>query len=98
MKDVCINRPVNVFNHYYQCFSAISDKHSVHTLLFSDGRKNKKMVDNKRFFAAVLTDLFKVFDCIPHGLQITKLNAFGLDKKSLSFISAYLYNRKQKNK
>ena len=60
--------------------------------------KIKKMVDNKRFFAAVLTDLFKVFDCIPHGLQITKLNAFGLDKKSLSFISAYLYNRKQKNK
>ena len=46
----------------------------------------------------VLTDLSKVFDCIPHGLLIKKLNAFGFDKKSLSFISAYLHNRKQKSK
>ena len=47
-------------------------------------------------FAAVLTDLSKAFDCIPHGLLIAKLNAFGFDKKSLSIISAYLYNSKQK--
>ena len=33
-----------------------------------------------------------------NGLLIAKLNAFGFDKKSLSFISAYLYNRKQKTK
>ena len=35
---------------------------------------------------------------MPHGLLIAKLNAFGFDKKSLSFISGYLYNRKQKTK
>ena len=42
----------------------------------------------------VLTDLPKAFDCIPHGLLIAKLNAFSFDKKSLSFISACVYNRK----
>ena len=57
----------------------------------------KKLKINKGVFAAVLTDLFD-FDCIPHGLLIAKLNAFGFDKKSLPFISTYLYNRKQKTK
>ena len=68
------------------------------TLPFRDGRKNEKIRDNKGVFAAVLTNLPKGFDCIPHGLLIAKLNAFGFDKKSLSFISAYLYNKKQKTK
>ena len=67
------------------------------TLSFSDGQKNvKKIRDSKGVFAVVLNDLTKTSDCIPHGLLIAKLNAFGFDKKSLSFISAYLYNRKQK--
>ena len=48
--------------------------------------KLKKIRDNKGVFAAVLTDLSKGFDCIPHGLLIVKLNAFGFDKKSLSYI------------
>ena len=57
-------------------------------------KKMKKIRDKKGVFAAVLTDLSKAFDCI----RFLKLNAFGFDKKSLSFISAYLYNRKQKTK
>ena len=81
MKDVCINKPMNVLNHFYQSFNAVSDKHSVHTLLFGNGRKKKKIGDNRGVFAAVITDLFKAFDCIPHGLLIAKLNAFGFDKK-----------------
>ena len=60
--------------------------------------KMKKIIDNEGVFAAVLTDLSKAFNYIPHGLLIAKLNAFGFDKKSLSFISAYLYNREQKTK
>ena len=56
--------------------------------------KMKKNRDNKGVFDAVLTDLFKAFGCIPHGLLIAKLNAFGFDKKSLSFISTYFYKRK----
>ena len=60
--------------------------------------KMKKIRDNKGVFVGVLTDLSDAFDCIPHGLLIAKLNAFSFNKKSLSFISVYLYNRKQKTK
>ena len=68
------------------------------TLPFNNGRKNEKNRDNKGVFDAVLTDLFKAFGCIPHGLLIAKLNAFGFDKKSLSFISTYFYKSKEKTK
>ena len=44
--------------------------------------------------AAVLTDLSKAFDCIDHELIIAKLNAYGFDKSSLTFIYSYLSERK----
>ena len=51
------------------------------TLLLVTVEKMEKVRDNKGFFAAVLTDLSKAFDCISHGLLIAKLNAFAFDKK-----------------
>ena len=54
----------------------------------------RKIRDEKGVFAAVLTDLSKDFDCIPHQLLIAKLSAYGFDMKSIAFISAYLKNRK----
>ena len=35
---------------------------------------------------------------MPHGLLISKLNAFGFDKKLPSFIFTYFYKRKIKTK
>ena len=52
--------------------------------------KIKQARDNNNVFAAVLTDLSKVFDCINHELLIAKLNVYGFDSPSLRFISAYL--------
>ena len=58
--------------------------------------KLREIRDEKEFFAAVLNELSKTFDCIPRQLLIAKLSVYGFDIKSLAFISAYLENRKQK--
>ena len=60
--------------------------------------KLRKIRNEKGVFAAVLTDLSKSFDCIPHQLLIVKLSAYGFDMKLIAFISTYLKNQKQKTK
>ena len=60
--------------------------------------KLRKIRDKKGSFAAVLTDLSKAFDCIPHNPLIARLSAYGFGRKSLIFISAYLKIRKQKTR
>ena len=47
-------------------------------------------VDNGGAFGALLTDLSKAFDCLPHELLIAKLDAYGFDKNSLKVIHSYL--------
>ena len=55
----------------------------------------KKHLDDKNIVDTVLMDLSKAFDCIPHVLLIAKLHAYGITKKSLTFLYSYLKRRKQ---
>ena len=58
----------------------------------------KKALDEHKVAGAVLTDLSKAFDCIPHDLLIAKLQAYGFEKSALRFIRDYLPNRTQRTK
>ena len=60
--------------------------------------KWKKAVDTKTAFGASLTDLSKPFNCLPHDLIITKLNAYGFSLPALNLIQNYLAKREQKTK
>ena len=55
----------------------------------------KKSIDQKKFVSAVLMDLSKAFDSIPHDLLIAKMHAYGFSKNSLVFFYSYLKRRKQ---
>ncbi|XP_021359082.1 uncharacterized protein LOC110454067 [Mizuhopecten yessoensis] len=50
---------------------------------------------NHQHVGAILMDLSKAFDCFPHNLLLGKLQAYGLGKSSIGFISSYLSGRKQ---
>ena len=60
--------------------------------------EKKKKIRQGDVFGALLTDLSKAFDCIPHDFIIAKLEAHGLEIGALRLIHAYLINRKQRIK
>ena len=37
----------------------------------------KKALDQEKEYGALLTDLFKAFDCLSHDLIVVKLHAYG---------------------
>ena len=49
----------------------------------------EKNLLNNFLVGAVLTDLSKAFDCIPHDLLIAKLSAYNVEEEALSYIYSY---------
>ena len=80
----------------YQC--GFRKGHSAQHTLISLLEKWCYNVDQGRMFGALLTDLSKAFDSLPHDIIIAKLNAYGFDMKALNFIYDYLRNCKQRTK
>ena len=70
--------------------------HSCHHVLLSLTEEWREFLDKNMYVGAVIMDLSKAFDCLPHELLIAKLNAYGMSKKSLKLIYSYLINRKQR--
>ena len=60
--------------------------------------KRRKSLDKGSAIGALLTDLSKAFDCLPHELLITKLHAYRVDTPSLKLLDSYLTKRKQRVK
>ena len=45
------------------------------------------------YVAAILMDLSKAFDCLPHNILLSKLAAYGLSRYSTKLLENYLTNR-----
>jgi hypothetical protein len=50
-------------------------------------------LDDNKFIAAIIMDLSKPFDCLPHNLLMLKLEDYGLSENSLKLLKSYLENR-----
>ena len=98
MKNYCLNKYHNILNLPYQNFNVVLEKGLVINTVYKLLQKWKSAVDNKRNFGALLTDLSKAFDCLPHDLLLAKLNAYGFSLPALKLVQSYLSNRKQRTK
>ena len=58
----------------------------------------REALDKNQYIAAVLMDLSKAFDCLPHNILLDKLSAYGVSPHSVALLKSYLSNRKQQIK
>ena len=50
----------------------------------------KNVLDHGNGYGALLTDLSKAFDCLPHDIIVEKLHAYGFLIEPLKVINSYL--------
>ena len=75
--------------------SAYRKGHSCQNVLLKLTEEWRQYLDKNEIVGAVLMDLSKAFDCLPHELLIAKLSAYGFEKNTLRFFHSYLKGRKQ---
>jgi hypothetical protein len=75
--------------------SAFRSGHGCQTALLKIIEDWKKALDDNKFVAAILMDLSKAFDCLPHNLLLLKLKTYGLSDSALDLLFSYLHQRKQ---
>ena len=93
IKDRKVRGMVKCFSPF---LSAYRKNYSSQNILISLTEEWRKKLDNNFVVGAVLTDLSKAFDCIPHDLIIAKLSAYNFSDGALSYIYSYLTNRRQR--
>ena len=54
----------------------------------------RQALDKSQIVGTIAIDLSKAFDCMPHGLLIAKLNAYGFSYNACKMIKSYLVDRK----
>ena len=82
----------SIFNPFLAAFRANFGCQSTLLRVIEDW---KNSLDKNEYLAAILMDLSKAFDCLPHDLILLKLKAYGLSESALELLSSYLSCRKQ---
>ena len=86
---------MNIFDKF---LTAFRKKHSCQSLSIKLIEDWKEALDRNEIVGAVSMDLSKAFDCLPHGLMISKLHAYGFSVPACELIANYLTGRKQRVK
>ena len=77
---------------------AFRKKYSCQSTLIKAIDDWKVSLDRNQMIGTVFMGLSKAFDCLPHGLIIAKLHAYGLSLDACDLFSSYLCNRFQRFK
>ena len=95
-EKVIKNQLMSYFEKYFSPFiSAYRKIYSTQKVLIRLLEEWREKLGKNFVVGAVLMDLSKAFDCIPHDFIIAKLAAYGIERKTLRLIYSYLKDRKQ---
>ena len=84
------------FNNMLSDFlSAYRRNYSCQHVLLRMTEAWRKCLDDNKVVGAILMDLSKAFDCLPHDLLLAKLEAYSLESNALKLIMSYLSGHKQ---
>ena len=95
LNDQMVNHFRALFNDLLSAFRKL---YSCQTLLIRFIEDLKSALDKNMKIVAVFMDLSKAFDCLPHGLLIAKLHAYGLSTAACHLMFSYLKGRRQRVK
>ena len=105
LKDACIDKFQNILKLCFKIFQCgfkfqcgFRKEYSTQDCLLAMTENCKKALDQGNEHGALLTDLSKAFDSLPHDLIVAKLHAYGFSIDSLKLINSYLTERKQRVK
>ena len=65
-------------SHFHTFLSAFRKGYGCQTALLKVIEDWKKALDQNKYVVAILMDLSKAFDCLPHDLLILKLKTYGV--------------------
>lgn len=72
--------------------------HGCHDILTRIVEDWRLALDNGNIVGTVAIDLSKAFDCMPHGLLLAKIHAYGFSLNVCELLKSYLVDRKQRVK
>ena len=88
-----------MLDHFREIFDALLSAYRRHyscqTVLLKFIEDVKSALDGGHKVGTIFMDLSKAFDCLPHGLLIAKLHAYGCSMSACELITNYLSNRQQ---
>ena len=85
-------------NRFSEFLSAYRKHYSTQHVLMRLIEEWKSKIDKGYVVGAILLDLSKAFDCVPHELLLAKLHAYGFEIEALQYIFSYLSKRQQSTK
>ena len=98
--EKCINNPLTAFTNAVlnDNISAYRKGHSCQYALLKFVEEWRRALDKREIPAALLMDLSKAFDAMPHDILVAKLEAYGMSENTVCLVASYLRNRKQRVK
>ena len=87
---------IDPFLHKY--LSGFRKGHSCQDVLLRMTEDWRQSLDNGLNIGVIAIDLSKAFDCMPHGLLLAKLSAYGFTEDSCRLMKSYIMEREQRVK